>query len=622
MHIEWMSVAVVLLPLLGGFIAALGKFSAKPKRFAVAGCVAVATSALLALWVLVKIYALGQVQIIPLGSWIEAANFKVAWGLRVDSLSALMMAMVTVVSALVHVYSLGYVAHHQPRFFFALGLFTFAMLVLVSAENLLQLFLGWEAVGFCSYLLIGFYLEKPSAAKASIKAFVMNRVGDVGMILALCALFFLFKSLDFSTLFALIPIHSEFQVAGLPAYEVVALLLFLGAMGKSAQLGLHTWLPDAMEGPTPVSALIHAATMVTAGVFLLVRMSPLFALAPFALGVVLTIGVATALFASLVAARQNDIKRIIAWSTCSQLGYMFAAVGATAWGAAIFHMVTHAFFKALLFLGAGAVIHSMAGEQDIRKMGGLATKMPLTKAFMTVAAASLAGVPFLSGYYSKDFILEAVAGVSTLAVALALLATAVTAFYSFRLVAEVFYTHKSAPKLAYGEEPVMALPMFVAALGSVFMGYGAYELLVGDTQADFWRHNVDMISQMAAFERAYGYAATIPYIATGMVILGIAVYFVPRVKRLEKLRAFFEAGGRVDEFYNRLWVQPYKALSINLWKVADLELIQKQWVEGIALKVYGGGKRVALVQSGKLYDYVLLTLASLTAAILWLNFSR
>jgi len=422
-----MAIALVVLPLLGGLVAAMGVLVKNPKPFAVASCLAVSGSAVLAVLVLADIYALGHVRVIPLGSWIDAAAFKVSWGLRVDSLSALMMAMVTVVSALVHFYSLGYVAKGLPRFFFALGLFTFSMLVLVSAENLLQLFLGWEGVGFCSYLLIGFYLNKPSASAAAVKAFVMNRIGDVGMVLGLCAIFFLFKSLDFSTLFALIPIHSGMTIGSLPAYEVVALLLFIGAMGKSAQLGLHTWLPDAMEGPTPVSALIHAATMVTAGVFLLVRMSPLFALAPFALGVVLAVGIGTALVASLVATRQNDIKRIIAWSTCSQLGYMFAAVGVSAWGAAIFHMVTHAFFKALLFLGAGAVIHAMAGEQNIKKMGGLGTKMPLTKTLMILGSASLAGVPFFSGYYSKDFILEALAGHSWLVASLGLAAALATA---------------------------------------------------------------------------------------------------------------------------------------------------------------------------------------------------
>src|SRR6185503_15117868 len=352
--------------------------------------------------------------IVSLGTWVEAGRFHVDWALRYDTLSAAMVAMVTFVSMLIHVYSIGYLGHDsypRYRFFSYLSLFTFSMLMLVTADNLLQLFFGWEGVGLCSYLLIGYWYDRPSANAAAIKAFIVNRIGDLGFAVGVALVFMKFGSIEFSTIFSDVPQHMSdmYSVLGgtFPAYEVIGVLLFIGAMGKSAQIGLHVWLPDAMEGPTPVSALIHAATMVTAGVFLVARMSPIYEFAPFALGLVTFVGATTALFAATVGCVQNDIKRVIAYSTCSQLGYMFVAAGVGAYQVSIFHLITHAFFKALLFLSAGSVIHAMSDEQDIRRMGGLARLIPVTCLVMWIGNLALAGIPPLSGFFSKDKIINA-----------------------------------------------------------------------------------------------------------------------------------------------------------------------------------------------------------------------
>src|SRR5690348_13381112 len=379
----------------------------------------------------------------------DTGDLQVEWALRLDTLSAVMVAVVTVVSTMVHVYSVGYMAHDHsiPRFMSYLSIFTFFMLMLVTADNFVQLFFGWEGVGLASYLLIGFWYDRPSANAAAIKAFVVNRVGDFGFALGIFAVFYLFGSLQFDTVFAAAPEVAKGSLNFLghpfPALTVTCLLLFVGAMGKSAQLGLHTWLPDAMEGPTPVSALIHAATMVTAGVFMVARLSPLFEYAPVALAVVCVIGGTTAIFAASVGMAQNDIKRVIAYSTCSQLGYMFFAAGVSAYSAAIFHLMTHAFFKALLFLGAGSVIHALSGEQDMRKMGGIWRLVPITYALMWIGSLALAGIPPFAGYFSKDVILEAAwasgSGVGLYAFWLGIFAAFLTAFYSWRLIFLTFH---------------------------------------------------------------------------------------------------------------------------------------------------------------------------------------
>ena len=417
-------------------------------------------------------------------NFITSGDLKVDWALRVDSLTAVMLVVVTTVSALVHLYSIGYMADdpYKPRFFAYLSFFTFAMLMLVTADNLAQMFFGWEGVGLASYLLIGFWYEKPSANAAAIKAFVVNRIGDFGFSLGMFAVFLLTGAINFETIFAQAPdlVGKSFHYLwfNADALTVICLLLFMGAMGKSAQFLLHTWLPDAMEGPTPVSALIHAATMVTAGVFMVARLSPLFELAPNAKAFVLVIGATTAMFAATVGLVQNDIKRVIAYSTCSQLGYMFVAMGSGAYSIGMFHLFTHAFFKALLFLGSGSVIVAMHHEQDMRKMGGLRKKIPFTFWMMVIGTLALTGFPFTAGYFSKDAIIEAddtVAGIAaSYGFIMTVIAAALTSFYSWRLIFMTFFgePHDRHHYDEARESPlVMLIPLAVLAVGAIGAGF-------------------------------------------------------------------------------------------------------------------------------------------------------
>src|SRR5471030_838848 len=444
-----MYAAIVFLPLLGSVITGLlGRaIGARASELVTTGLLFV--SAVLSVIAFNDVALQGHNYIIPILPWIHSGAFAVDWTVRIDSITAVMLVVVTGVSSLVHLYSIGYMEDdpHQPRFFSFLSLFTFAMLMLVTANNFLQLFFGWEGVGLASYLLIGFWYTRPSANAAAIKAFIVNRVGDFGFVLGIMGVWAVFHTLDFDAVFAAAPhmVGKSFIFAGhnVDILTTLCLLLFVGAMGKSAQLGLHTWLPDAMEGPTPVSALIHAATMVTAGVFMVCRLSPMFEYAPTALAMVTVVGATTAIFAATVGLVQTDIKRVIAYSTCSQLGYMFFAAGVSAYGAAMFHLFTHAFFKALLFLGAGSVIHAMSGEQDMRRMGGLARKIPYTYALIWIGSLSLAGIPFFSGFFSKDSILAAAwasgTAVGRYSFCLGVFTAFLTAFYSWRLLIMTFH---------------------------------------------------------------------------------------------------------------------------------------------------------------------------------------
>jgi NADH-quinone oxidoreductase subunit L len=430
---------------------------------------------------------------IELMTWIASGDFKVSWALRIDQLAVVMMCVINIVSACVHVYSIGYMSHDpsKPRFMAYLSLFTFAMLMLVTADNLLQLFFGWEGVGVASYLLIGFWYHKHSANAASMKAFIVNRVGDLGLVLGIFACFVVFGTIQFDGIFSQIEAKADVMLhffgANIHALTLIGLLLFVGAVGKSAQLGLHTWLPDAMEGPTPVSALIHAATMVTAGVFLVARFSPLYEFAPVALMVVCVVGALTAIVAATIGMTQFDIKRVIAYSTMSQLGYMFFALGVSAYGAAMFHLMTHAFFKALLFLGAGSVIHAMSDEQDMRKMGGIWKKIPITYGLMWVGSLALAGVPFFAGFYSKDMVLEAAWADHTwfghMAFWLGIAAALLTAFYTWRLLIMTFHGKPRADhhtmEHVHESPAVMIVPLVVLALGAVFAGKVFYQGFVG-----------------------------------------------------------------------------------------------------------------------------------------------
>src|SRR5690348_3290375 len=443
------TIAAIFLPLLGAFIAGCFGRWIGDRGAQVITCAALCLAAVFGVILFVEVALGGQVRTTDLFTWIDTGDLQVQWALRFDALSAVMVAVVTVVSAMVHIYSVGYMAHDNsiPRFMAYLSLFTFFMLMLVTADNFVQLFFGWEGVGLCSYLLVGFWYDRPSANAAAIKAFVVNGIGDFGFALGIFAVYSLFGSLHFDTVFGAASgmVQATFDLFGTPvnALTVTSILLFIGAMGKSAQIGLHTWLPDAMEGPTPVSALIHAATMVTAGVFMVARLSPLFEYAPDALAFVGVIGGTTAIFAASVGMAQNDIKRVIAYSTCSQLGYMFFAAGVSAYAAAMFHLFTHAFFKALLFLSAGSVIHAMSAEQDMRRMGGLWNKIPYTYAVMWIGSLSLAGIPIFAGYYSKDMILSASwasgTAVGRYSFCLGIFTAFLTAFYSWRLLIMTFH---------------------------------------------------------------------------------------------------------------------------------------------------------------------------------------
>ena len=448
-----METIILFAPLVGSLIAGFGwKFiGEKGAQWVSTGLLFLAC---FLSWIV--FFTLGEAESIPLFRFIESGTLSTDWAIRSDRLTAIMLIVITTVSALVHLYSFGYMAHdenfkhgesYRPRFFAYLSFFTFAMLALVTADNLVQMFFGWEGVGLASYLLIGFWYKRPSANAAAIKAFVVNRVGDFGFALGIFATFMLFDSIHLDTIFAAVPGQQDAILnvfgADFHAMTIICILLFIGAMGKSAQLGLHTWLPDAMEGPTPVSALIHAATMVTAGIFMVARLSPMFEYSQTALDVVTVVGASTAIFAATIGCVQNDIKRVIAYSTCSQLGYMFFACGVSAYSAGIFHLMTHGFFKALLFLGAGSVIHAMSDEQDMRKMGGIWKMIPVTYVLMWIGSLALAGVPPFAGFFSKDIVLEAAyaadSGVGQYAFAMGILAALLTAFYSWRLLFMTFH---------------------------------------------------------------------------------------------------------------------------------------------------------------------------------------
>src|SRR5215208_6389862 len=473
---------------------------------------------------------------IALFPWINSGDLQVAWSLRVDTLTAVMLVVVNTVSSLVHLYSIGYMDEdpNRPRFFSYLSLFTFAMLMLVTADNLVQLFFGWEGVGLASYLLIGFWYHKPSANAAAIKAFIVNRVGDFGFALGIFAIFMLLKTTDFETIFAGAPGLSgktiDFFGWHADALTLTCLLLFMGAMGKSAQFLLHTWLPDAMEGPTPVSALIHAATMVTAGVFMVALLSPLFELAPNAQAVVMFFGATTAFFAATVGLVQNDIKRIVAYSTCSQLGYMFVAMGAGAYSVGMYHLFTHAFFKALLFLGSGSVIYAMHHEQDIRHMGGLKDKIPFTYWTMVIGTLALTGFPLTAGYFSKDAIIEA-AYVSTNPMALyafgmTVIAAALTAFYSWRLIFKTFHgaPHDHHHYEAAHESPnVMLIPLAILAAGSIFAGYPFVDIFAGQGVGQFFGDALKFGPENHVLDEMHHVPAAVAYLPTVMMALGFLV---------------------------------------------------------------------------------------------------
>jgi NADH-quinone oxidoreductase subunit L len=575
---------------------------------------------------------------VELFRWINSGALTADWVLRIDTLTAVMLVVVNTVSALVHIYSLGYMSHdeHQPRFFAYLSLFTFAMLMLVTADNLVQMFFGWEGVGLASYLLIGFWYERESANAAAIKAFVVNRVGDFGFALGIFGCFFVFGSVDFDTIFG-----AAQGVAGKPMHflswefdtlTVLCLLLFMGAMGKSAQFLLHTWLPDAMEGPTPVSALIHAATMVTAGVFMVARLSPMFELAPDAKNVVVVIGAVTAFFAATVGLVQNDIKRVIAYSTCSQLGYMFVALGVGAYGVGIFHLFTHAFFKALLFLGSGSVIHAMSGEQDMRKMGGLAPHIRITWAMMLIGNLALTGFPFTAGYFSKDAIIESsFASGWSFAFWLLVIAAFCTSFYSWRLAFMTFHGTTRADKHsiehAHESPNTMLIPLYVLAVGALVAGFVFKDYFIGHEYKEFWHGAVADNEIMHAFHDVPGWVVASPFVA---MVLGFALAFLFYIRNTAlplklaeqhwPLYKFLLNKWYFDELYDLLFVRPAMWIGRFFWKKGDGFVIDGFGPDGVSGVVGDVTKGVVRLQSGYVYHYAFAMMIGVAALVSWFAF--
>jgi NADH-quinone oxidoreductase subunit L len=575
--------------------------------------------------------------------FMTVGDLKIDWALRVDTLTAVMLVVVTTVSALVHLYSIGYMAEdpYRPRFFGYLSMFTFAMLMLVTADNLVQLFFGWEGVGLASYLLIGYWYHKPEANAAAIKAFIVNRIGDFGFALGIFAVFMMTGAVDFGTVFAQAPslagktIH--FFAWNADALTLICLLLFMGAMGKSAQFLLHTWLPDAMEGPTPVSALIHAATMVTAGVFMVARLSPLFELSPVAQTAIVIVGATTAMFAATVGLVQNDIKRIVAYSTCSQLGYMFVAMGVGAYSVGMFHLFTHAFFKALLFLGSGSVITAMHHEQDIRHMGGLRTKIPWTYATMVVGTLSLTGFPLFAGYYSKDAIIEAVFASSNPAAVYGYLMTlgaaGLTAFYSWRLIFKTFHghAHDEAHHAAAHESPAtMMIPLFALAAGSILAGYPFFSIFAGSGVEDFFRDSIKIGEHNTILEQMEHISGLISTLPTVMMAIGVAVAWLFYIRRPElpvelarqhqPLYRFLLNKWYFDELYDFLFVGPTLWLGRLLWKGGDGWLIDGFGPDGVSTWVLDVTRNVVRLQTGYLYHYAFAMLIGIAAFITWFMF--
>jgi NADH-quinone oxidoreductase subunit L len=573
--------------------------------------------------------------------WINSGDLNVAWSLRVDTLTAVMLVVVNSVSALVHLYSIGYMHEdpNRPRFMSYLSLFTFAMLMLVTSDNLVQLFFGWEGVGLASYLLIGFWFQKPSANAAAIKAFVVNRVGDFGFALGIFAIFMLVGSTDFETIFAAAPSLTgktiNFFGWQADALTLTCLLLFMGAMGKSAQFLLHTWLPDAMEGPTPVSALIHAATMVTAGVFMVARLSPLFELAPTAQAVVMFFGATTAFFAATVGLVQNDIKRIVAYSTCSQLGYMFVAMGAGAYSVGMFHLFTHAFFKALLFLGSGSVIMAMHHEQDIRNMGGLRNKIPFTYVMMVIGTLALTGFPLTAGYFSKDAIIESAFVAhnpfALYAFILTVVAAGLTSFYSWRLVFKTFHGEPNDRHHYEGahESPLVVLvPLFVLAAGSILAGFPFKEVFTGHGTEEFFRESLKM--KPGLLDELHHVPKMIALLPTVMMVLGFAVSWLFYIRRPylpvelasqhQILYRFLLNKWYFDELYDFIFVRPAKWLGYTLWKKGDGLLIDGLGPDGVSARVLDVTRNVVRLQSGYLYHYAFAMLIGVAGLITWFMF--
>jgi NADH-quinone oxidoreductase subunit L len=634
-----MEIALLFLPLLSSIISGFfGKYVGD-RNSEIITSLFVSISAILSLILFYNVIVNNYDNNVIVATWINSGTLDVNWSIKIDPLSSVMLVVVTLVSALVHIYSIGYMSHdpHKPRFMAYLSLFTFAMLTLVTSDNFLQLFFGWEGVGLCSYFLIGFWFKKDAANAAAIKAFVVNRVGDFGFALGIFLIFYLFGTVNYSEVFEQIPqiIDKELLFLGITikAIDLICILLFVGAMGKSAQIFLHTWLPDAMEGPTPVSALIHAATMVTAGVFLVVRCSPIFEYSPLALNIITIVGMTTAFFAATVALVQTDIKKIIAYSTCSQLGYMFFAAGVGAYNVAMFHLFTHAFFKALLFLGSGSVIHSFKDEQNIDEMGGVYKKLPYTWILMIIGTLALTGFPFLSGFYSKDAIIEFAylkgntAGYY--ATGIGIFTALLTSIYSWRLIFKTFHGDYNNKKLKIDEmheSPlVMLLPLFILSVGAIFAGFLFKDLFIGHGEINhFWGESIKFLNPLSSDHPPLW----IIFITPVLVVLSIPISYYLFVGNKEipnqlaetnkPLYNFLVNKWYFDELYNVIFIQSSKKIGLFFWKIIDGKIIDRFGPDGISSLIKNLSLKANKFQSGYIYQYAFMMLLGFSALLTFL----
>ncbi len=631
---------IIFLPLIGSFISGFfGKFLGS-RNSEILTSLFVSISSILSFLIFYKVFNESYTNNLDVLTWINSGTFNVNWSIKIDALSSVMLVVVTLVSSIVHIYSIGYMSHdpHKQRFMSYLSLFTFSMLMLVTSDNFLQLFFGWEGVGLCSYFLIGFWFKKESANAAAIKAFVVNRVGDFGFALGIFLIFYLFGTVNYTEVFELIPqsLEKELSFLGINfnAINLVCILLFIGAMGKSAQIFLHTWLPDAMEGPTPVSALIHAATMVTAGVFLVVRCSPIYEYSPLALNIITIVGMSTAFFAATVALAQDDIKKIIAYSTCSQLGYMFFAVGVGAYNVAMFHLFTHAFFKALLFLGSGSVIHSFKDEQNINLMGGVWKKLPYTWVLMIIGTLALTGFPFLSGFYSKDAIIEFAylrgntAGY--FAAGIGIFTALLTSIYSWRLLFKTFHGNYNNKKLnisSMHESPmVMIIPLIILAIGAIFSGFLFKDLFIGiESSSNFWKNSIFFLEPLSHDHPPSWFVLLTPI----LVILSIPIAYYIFIKNIKisnnivngnlPLYNFLKNKWYFDELYDYLFVNPSKKIGLYFWKKIDSRFIDRFGPDGISALIKNISLLAVKFQNGFIYHYAFVMLLGFSALLTFLT---
>ena len=630
---------IIFLPLIGSIISGFfGKFLGS-RNSEILTSLFVSISSILSFLIFYKVFNESYTNNLDVLTWINSGTFNVNWSIKIDALSSVMLVVVTLVSSIVHIYSIGYMSHdpHKQRFMSYLSLFTFSMLMLVTSDNFLQLFFGWEGVGLCSYFLIGFWFKKESANAAAIKAFVVNRVGDFGFALGIFLIFYLFGTVNYTEVFELIPqsLEKELSFLGINfnAINLICILLFIGAMGKSAQIFLHTWLPDAMEGPTPVSALIHAATMVTAGVFLVVRCSPIYEYSPLALNIITIVGMSTAFFAATVALAQDDIKKIIAYSTCSQLGYMFFAAGVGAYNVAMFHLFTHAFFKALLFLGSGSVIHSFKDEQNINLMGGVWKKLPYTWVLMIIGTLALTGFPFLSGFYSKDAIIEFAylrgntAGY--FAAGIGIFTALLTSIYSWRLLFKTFHGNYNNKKLnisSMHESPmVMIIPLIILAIGAIFSGFLFKDLFIGiESSSNFWKNSIFFLEPLSHDHPPSWFILLTPI----LVILSIPIAYYIFIKNIKisnnivngnlPLYNFLKNKWYFDELYDYLFVNPSKKIGLYFWKKIDSRFIDRFGPDGISALIKNISLLAVKFQNGFIYHYAFVMLLGFSALLTFL----